>query len=333
VKKATRTKVIVAVALIAVVIIAAVAYENFFTGGSTQSQGINDVYYSQGPASSLTTTTTSSQQFTFTTSTTQTSSSFQTTSQLATTTPTEASTTQSSSGMGTFYLDVWVNYTDGSAGHLGVSAPLQPASITYSGHTVSAITVAYHMTLSASATTSSVILMAYENPPAGSPTTTFLNKAFSAMSGKARVNQSQLFEGQLLVWPQVAIQINGVKYGVALSPLTLVLTTSGASTTTTQVFVACSTPSTVSGQLWEGQTGPITTVSGSLVPQNTTFTANGMTFKTPGGKQGFATWWSYFFPTPYSYGPPSFAIGGQLQDSGLYATYNGQNGWMVSGYC
>jgi hypothetical protein len=72
------------------------------------------------------------------------------------------------------------------------------------------------------------------------------------------------------------------------------------------------------------------TSGGVLMPVGATFTdQSGNTWTAPGGSVGGDTLSSYFFPGPMSNVPPPMWQGW----GGIYGTYNGQQGWIITFYC
>jgi len=63
------------------------------------------------------------------------------------------------------------------------------------------------------------------------------------------------------------------------------------------------------------------------MPVGATFTdTSGNTWVAPSGNDGLGTWSSYFFAGPESSIPPPMAAGW----AGVYGTYDGQQGWIVT---
>ena len=73
------------------------------------------------------------------------------------------------------------------------------------------------------------------------------------------------------------------------------------------------------------------TGGGVLMPVGATFTDSyGNTWLAPSGNQGASAYWSsYFFVGPASFIPPPMLQGW----AGVYGTYNGQQGWIITFFC
>ena len=66
------------------------------------------------------------------------------------------------------------------------------------------------------------------------------------------------------------------------------------------------------------------------MPPGATFTDMfGHTWVAPSGHLGIGTWSSYFFAGPASVIPAPMLQGG----GGVYGTYNGQQGWIITFFC
>ena len=72
------------------------------------------------------------------------------------------------------------------------------------------------------------------------------------------------------------------------------------------------------------------TSGGVLMPPGATFTdLSGHTWVAPSGIMGGETWSSYFFVGPMSTVPPPMLMGW----GGVYGTYGGQTGWIITFFC
>jgi len=66
------------------------------------------------------------------------------------------------------------------------------------------------------------------------------------------------------------------------------------------------------------------------MPAGATFMSGGNTWVAPSGYDGSGGYWSsYFFQGPASTIPPPMMAGW----GGVYGTYNGQPGWIVTFFC
>jgi len=72
------------------------------------------------------------------------------------------------------------------------------------------------------------------------------------------------------------------------------------------------------------------TVGGVYMPVGSTYTDTfGNTWVAPGGSIGGGTLSSYFFVGPMSSIPPPMMMGW----AGVYGTYSGQMGWIITFFC
>lgn len=76
---------------------------------------------------------------------------------------------------------------------------------------------------------------------------------------------------------------------------------------------------------------------GTLMPPGATYTdLYGNTWVAPSGSEGggtaldtFGVWASYFFPGPQT----SYPLPMQEGFGGMYGTYDGQQGWIITDFC
>ena len=107
--------------------------------------------------------------------------------------------------------------------------------------------------------------------------------------------------------------------------------TTTTSTTTTTTSTTTSSTTTSSSSIVTQNTPKCPSTSGGVImPVGATFGDNsGNTWVAPGGTMNGGTYSSYFFAGPQSSYPPPMVSGW----GGVYGTYAGQQGWIVSFYC
>ena len=104
-------------------------------------------------------------------------------------------------------------------------------------------------------------------------------------------------------------------------------TSSSSSTSTTSS--SSSTTSTTSSSSSVVPVCP-STFGGVLMPPGATFAYGGHTWVAPAGSDGLGLIWSsYFFQGPASSVPPPMLMGW----AGVYGTYSGQQGWIITFFC
>jgi hypothetical protein len=220
------------------------------------------------------------------------------------------------SNVGTVTLTVWLNFTDGTSQKLTSSGPvnLVGGSIFTGGKQLQAVTSKTTGSFNTTVSVSNVQVLVYENPAPGGAAAYIVNQNFNSLPAKVVVQSTSLApNAQLLVYTVVKVSVNGRNYISGVPPVSILLFSTSTQTTATGNPASCP-PSQ----------------GGVLMPYGSSFTdTTGHVWAVPGGNQGLAVWYSYFFVGPQSSTPPPMLAGW----SGIYGTYNSQQGWIVSFYC
>jgi hypothetical protein len=220
------------------------------------------------------------------------------------------------SNVGTVTLTVWLNFTDGTSQKLTSSGPvnLVGGSVFTGGKLLQSVTAKTTASFNATVSVSNVQVLVYENPAPSGSSTYIVNQNFNSLPAKVVVQATSLGTNlQLLVYSVVKVSVNGRTYISGVPPVSVLLFSTSTQTTATGNPASCP-PSQ----------------GGVLMPYGSTFTdTTGHVWTVPSGNQGLAIWYSYFFLGSQSSTPPPMLAGW----SGIYGTYHGQQGWIVSFYC